>query len=105
MREPHFTITRHEAFTLQIARYQDERPSKPCARRSDRPKQARINRLRYRRLGRPATGFGRRPPAPLTEAGRASRDRKALALGKLCNVKLIRIGSGPGPDHGPASGS
>jgi hypothetical protein len=29
----------------------------------------------------------RRPPAPLTEAGRASRYRKALAPGKLCDVK------------------
>ena len=28
-----------------------------CARRSDRPKQARINRLRYRRHGRHATGI------------------------------------------------
>jgi hypothetical protein len=74
------------------------------ALRSDRPKQARINRLRYRRLGRHATGFRRRPPAPLTEAGRASRDRKALAPTKLCNVKFVRAGPGLGQQHGPASG-
>jgi hypothetical protein len=72
--------------------------------RSDRPKQPRINRLRYRRLGRPATEFRRRPPAPLTEAGWASRDRKALVPTKLCNVKFVRAGPRPGQDHGPASG-
>jgi len=32
-------------------------------------KQARINRLRYRRLGRHATGFRRRPPARLPRRG------------------------------------
>ena len=49
--------------------------------------------------------YRRRPPAAPPEEGRASRDRNALAPGKLCSVKLIRIGSGPGQDHGPASES
>ena len=50
-----------------------------------------------------------RIPAPTAcsadRGGRASRDRKALAPGKLCDVKLVRVGPGPGQDHGPASGS
>lgn len=44
------------------------------------------------RLGRSATGFWRWMPAPLTEAERASRDRKALAPARLCNVKSVQIG-------------
>jgi hypothetical protein len=44
-----------------------------------------------------------RPVLKMPEAGRASRDRKALAPSWLCIVKFIRIVLGPGQDHGPAS--
>jgi hypothetical protein len=42
------------------------------------PKQARIDRLRYRRLRSPATGFLRRLTAPMTDAGTHPGTRKLL---------------------------